>query len=329
MLPMSHSPTSPHLSVKLSLVIPVYNAMNSIGPLVDRIVGIFQKKSESFEVVLVNDGSQDESRRVCLDLVKKYPDLVTYAQLSRNFGEHNAVLAGLNLAKGEYTAVLDDDGQNPHEEVVRMLDELERSQRDVIYGYYMEKKHSYFRNLGSRLNDWMATRLLQKPEELYLASFKVMNRFVVDEIVKYGGAFPYIDGLIFRTTRNIGQISVEHKESILKDSRYNFKKLVSLWLNMFMGYSTLPLRFSAFVGMWAAVFSVLLMVAIVVDKVFITRVITLGIPTTLVTITFFAGLQLMILGLIGEYLGRVFMDLSRTPQFVIREIAGKNAAAPR
>src|SRR5438309_8537932 len=301
---------------ELSLVIPVYNGSRTIGALVEHTTKIFG--STSFEIVLVNDGSEDDSEKVCAQLAVKFPQNVTFVHLSRNFGEHSAVLVGFTEARGRYIAVLDDDGQNPPEEVVRMLDELKRKNYDVVYGHYIEKKHSWSRNLGSRFNDRIATLMLHKPKDLYLSSFKVMNRFLVNEIIKYRGPYPYTDGLIYRVTRNIGQIPVEHRVSASGPSRYTFRKLVRLWLNMFLNFSIKPLRFSVYVGLLVSAFSVLALIAIVIDKLWITRNMTFGIPTVLASIVFFAGLELMILGLVGEYLGRLYLDQTGTPQYVVR-----------
>ena len=301
---------------ELSLVIPVYNGSRTIGPLVEQTVKIFG--STSFEIVLVNDGSEDDSELVCAQLAKKFPQSVTFVHLSRNFGEHSAVLAGFTQARGRYVAVLDDDGQNPPEEVVRMLDELKRKNYDVVYGHYIEKKHSRFRNLGSRFNDRIATLMLHKPKDLYLSSFKVMNRFLVNEIIKYRGPYPYTDGLIYRVTRNIGQIPVEHRVSQSGPSRYTLRKLIRLWLNMFLNFSIKPLRISVYVGLLASCLSVIALVAILIDKLWITKNVTVGIPTVLGSVVFFSGIQLMILGLVGEYLGRLYLDQTGTPQYVVR-----------
>jgi len=299
---------------ELSLVIPVYNGSRTIGPLVEHATKVFG--AASFEIVLVNDGSSDTSEAVCAELASKFPQHVCFVHLSRNFGEHNAVLAGFTQARGRYIAVLDDDGQNPPEEIVLMLDELKRKNLDVVYGHYIEKKHSWFRNLGSRFNDRIATLMLQKPRELYLSSFKVMNRFIVDEITRYHGPYPYTDGLIYRVTRNIGQIPVEHRASA--GSRYTFRRLVRLWLNMFLNFSIKPLRLSIYVGLFTSVLSVVALIAIVIDRLWITPNVTLGIPTVLGTIVLLAGIQLMILGLVGEYIGRLYLDHTGTPQYVVR-----------
>lgn len=300
----------------LSLVIPVYNGSATIGAVVEQIQRVFA--AERFEIILVDDGSDDDTEKVCAQLITASPEIITALQLSRNFGEHNAVLAGLSYARGDYVAVLDDDGQNPPEEVVRMLAELKRGNYDVVYGHYIEKKHSWFRNLGSRFNDRIATLMLGKPKDLYLSSFKVMNRFLVDEITKYRGPFPYADGLIYRTTRRIAQIPVEHRASTGQQSRYTFRRLIGLWLNMFLNFSIAPLRLSVYVGLISSCFSVVALFLILIDKLWIQKNLTVGIPTVLGGIVCFSGIQLMMLGLVGEYLGRLYLDQTGTPQYIVR-----------
>jgi undecaprenyl-phosphate 4-deoxy-4-formamido-L-arabinose transferase len=311
------SGTEPH-PVELSFVIPVYNGSRTIGAVVERIHDLYADLS--FEVVLVNDGSRDDSEQVCRDLAERHPESVTFVHLARNFGEHAAVLAGLNHAAGAHAAVLDDDGQNPPEEVRKLYDEIRAGRRDVVFGRYRVKHHGWLRNLGSRLNDRMANVMLKKPPELYLSSFKIMNRFVVDEITRYQGAFPYIDGLILRATANLGQVDVEHRQRVGSPSGYTLRKLFRLWTNMFLNFSILPLRLSALLGLVASMTSLLLLVAIVIDKLYINPGVTVGLPTVLATIVFFAGVQLVILGTIGEYLGRLFLDHSKSPQFVVRYV---------
>src|SRR3989475_9769407 len=310
---------------ELSLVIPVYNGSRTIGPLVEHSTKIFG--STSFEIVLVNDGSEDDSETVCIRLAEKFPQSVTFVHLSRNFGEHSAVLAGFTEARGRYIAVLDDDGQNPPEEVVRMLDELKRGKFDVVYGHYIEKKHSWFRNAGSRFNNLIATLMLHKPKDLYLSSFKVMNRFLAGEIIKYHGPYPYTDGLIYRVTRNIGQIPVEHRASLSGRSRYTLRRLVRLWLNMFLNFSIKPLRISVYVGLLTSCLSVVALIAILIDKIWITPNLTVGIPTVLGSIILLSGMQLMILGLVGEYLGRLYMDHTGTPQYIGRYVRRTDSQA--
>jgi undecaprenyl-phosphate 4-deoxy-4-formamido-L-arabinose transferase len=172
--------------------------------------------------------------------------------------------------------------------------------------------------LGSQLNDWMATWMLQKPKDIYLSSFKVMNRFVVDEVTRYRGPFPYIDGLIYRVTTNIGQIAVEHAARTHGQSGYTLRKMLGLWLNMFLGYSIAPLRTFVFLGLATSLISITLLIAIIVDKLWINPNIPHGIPTLIVSIAFFSGVQLVILGTVGEYVGRIFLEQNGRPQYIVR-----------
>jgi len=306
------------VQIELSFVIPVFNGSSTIGPLVERIHELFADLD--FEVVLVNDGSPDDSEQACQRIAAAHASTVSFVQLARNFGEHNAVLAGLNFSAGAAVAILDDDGQNPVEEVRRLYDHLRQGSYDVVYGNYRTKHHSWFRNLGSAFNDRVATHLLGKPRDLYLSSFKVMNRFLADEITQYRGAFPYVDGLILRVTRNLAQIDVEHRERAHGESNYSPLKLFMLWLNMFLNFSIKPLRISALLGIVTSLLSLVLLGLIIIDKIFINPNVTIGLPTVLVIITLFAGVQLVILGAIGEYLGRLFLDHSGSPQFVVRYV---------
>ncbi|MDH3628150.1 MAG: glycosyltransferase family 2 protein [Acidobacteriota bacterium] len=303
---------------QLSFVIPVFNGSKSIGGVVEQIHA--QYADLRFEVILVNDGSVDDSERVCAELSRRYPATVTFVHLARNFGEHSAVLAGLHHTRGEYVAVLDDDGQNPPEEVRSLYDAIRKHGQDVVYGRYRVKQHGLIRNLASRFNDRVANLMLRKPKDLYLSSFKVMNRFVVDQITRYEGSFPYIDGLILRTTTNLGQVDVDHRQREGSSSTYTLRKLTRLWLNMFLNFSIIPLRISSLLGLVTSGIGLVLLVAIVIDKLYFNADVTAGIPTVLVLVVFFSGVQLVILGTIGEYLGRLFLDHSKTPQFVIRYV---------
>jgi undecaprenyl-phosphate 4-deoxy-4-formamido-L-arabinose transferase len=303
-------------SIELSFVIPVYNGSATVGVLLEQIRQTFSDTPH--EVVLVNDGSQDDSERTCARLAENSAGTVSFLQLARNFGEHNAVLAGLNQASGNYVAVLDDDGQNPPEEVLRLWTHIRATNCDVVYGRYIEKKHGWFRNLGSWFNNSLATLVLKKPRGVYLASFKILNRFVVNEIIKYRGPFPYIDGLIYRTTHNIGQIDVEHRERVAGRSGYTFRKLVKLWLSMFLGFSMAPLRMAALAGFGTSLLSLVLLLAILAHQLWVTPTNPIGTPTVLVCMALLGGVQLAAVGVIGEYVGRIFLQQSGMPQYVVR-----------
>lgn len=300
---------------KLSVVIPVYNGAATIGPLVDKLESEFFGQMP-LEVVLVNDGSpRDKSAEVCAAIARQKP-WVVFVDLSRNFGEHNAVMAGLNHCSGDRAVIMDDDFQNPPEEVRKLLDELDKG-HDVVFSKYAAKKHHPLRNLGSRFNNAVASVMLDKPKDLYLSSFKVINRFVIDEVIKYDGPYPYIDGLILRVTRRYGTVEVQHDDRAQGESNYTLKKLVSLWLNMFVNFSILPLRVVALTGFLFAALGVFGAVYAVYIK-FTEPDLPLGWTSIVAALLLVSSVQLISIGVLGEYLGRLFMKTNRLPQFVAR-----------
>lgn len=301
----------------VSIVIPVYNGAATIGPLVEQLITTLTPRYE-LEIVLVNDCSpRDTSEEVCLQLHHKYPGVVAFYSLAKNVGEHNAVMAGLNHTQGEYVVIMDDDFQNPVSEVTTLVEAIKDSGADVVYSYYATKHHSFFRNLGSRFNNWVGTIMLGKPRDLYLSSFKVMNRFLVREIIKYDLPFPYIDGLILRTTSRIGRVQVVHQPRAHGESGYTLRKLISLWLNMFTNFSILPLRAAMAVGFLFSLVGLGVGAYTVLEKLTNPHL-PVGWAMTTAMIAIFSGVQLIAMGMIGEYLGRVFLSQNRKPQYVIR-----------
>ena len=302
-------------TVRLSVVIPVYRGERTIGPLVhalaDCLGGIYK-----LEVVLVNDGSPDGSADVCRQLAQRLP-FVKFLNLSRNFSEHNAVMAGLNYCTGDFVVIMDDDFQNPPSEVSKLVDEIQKGY-DVVFSYYGAKQHHFLRNLGSRINDWFAVVLLDKPRDLYLSSFKVLSRFVVDELIKYDGPYPYIDGLVLRFTRNYSRVLVAHDPRREGQSGYTLRKLISLYLNMFTNFSILPLRLASCAGLVTSVLGLIGAGVFIVERLNNPEI-PAGWASVIVSLFIVGGIQLFALGMIGEYLGRLFMKDNGRPQFVVRE----------
>ena len=205
---------------ELSVIIPVYKGAKTITNLVESLqaeLGMYD-----FEMILVNDGSPDNSEKVCKDLAIIHRN-INFFSLRKNFGEFNAVMCGLNHVVGKYAVVIDDDFQNPPSEIIKLLNKAKSEDFDVVYSYYAEKKHHFFRNFGSRLVNFVATSLLSKPADLYLSSFKLIKKEVVEEIIKYKGPYPYIDALIFRVTNNVGKVEVQHNERMEGESSYTIK----------------------------------------------------------------------------------------------------------
>lgn len=303
--------------INFSIVIPVYNSEETIGELTDRLVQTLGS-DYNLEIVLVNDCSKDNSEKVCIDLYNRHKPIVKFYSLAHNVGEHNAVMAGLNHATGDFVVIMDDDFQNPISEVIKLVEYAKSKSYDVVYTYYDRKQHHFLRNLGSKFNDKVANWMLKKPKDLYLSSFKLISKFVVQEIIKYDMPFPYIDGLILRTTNNIGKIKVQHDARSQGKSGYTLHKLISLWLNMFTNFSILPLRLSIIVGFIFAIIGLAFGVYTLLEKLSNPRL-PLGFATLAIAIFVFAGIQLISLGVIGEYIGRIKLSQNKSPQFTVRK----------
>lgn len=306
--------------MQLTVVIPVYNSERTIKPLVDRLQQCLQK--ERFDIVLVNDGSVDQSESICEQLARHY-DNVRFISLRRNFGEFNAVLCGLTHARGKYTAIIDDDFQNPPEAILTLMDVAVQGNYDVVYSRYAQKKHHWFRNLGSWLVNTLTTYSLGKPKGLYLSSFKLIERDVVAEIVNYTGPYPYIDGLIFRVTRNVGSVEVPHLDRVEGRSNYTVKKLVGLFLNVLIGYSLWPIRLFTVVGFSLLIASVLAGFGLLLGR--LTN--TLSAPGWAIiswSVWMATALVLSFLGIVGEYIGKLFMTNSGLPPYVEKQRYGFN-----
>lgn len=326
--PAQHVPSDEVRS--LGVVIPVYHSETTIGALVDELVRDLGPIYDELEIVLVNDGSTDDSHGAAVTAERRH-SCVKYLRLARNFGEHNAVMCGLAYTTADAVAIIDDDFQNPISQIPILVSELQAG-HDVVYSKYETKHHGRFRNLGSRFNGLVASKLLNVPEGVYLSSFKVLNRFLVDAVTAYRGPFPYIDGLILRSTDAVGTRIVEHAPRQEGRSNYTLRRLVHLWLNMFTGFSILPLRVASVLGMLMSVaaffMSAFFVVSSLTGGILTDQDIPPGWASLIISITLLGGIQLMVMGMVGEYLGRMWLTQSGTPQYVVREAFGVDSDAP-
>ena len=252
---------------------------------------------------------------------------MTYVEHARNFGEHNAVMTGLRHASGAYVITMDDDLQNPPEEVIRLYDHARLGNWDVVYTRYASKQHAGWRNLGSRFANAVADRLLDKPKGLYLSSFRCMSAFVVQAVTRYQGPYPYVDGLIMQVTQRIDSIEVRHLPRIEGRSNYNLARLVRLWLNLATSFSLAPLRLAVYAGVFMALLGAAGAVATIVEALFLHDTPS-GWASTMTVILLVAGVQSMILGVLGEYVGRTFLSANGKPQGTVRSVE-RSAAAER
>jgi glycosyltransferase involved in cell wall biosynthesis len=299
--------------MKLSVIIPVYRSQDTIGALVERLDAALS--SIPFEIILVNDGSPDRSEAICQTLARTY-DHVHFISLRKNYGEFNAVMCGLNFAKGTYCVMIDDDFQNSPEEILKLMETAERGAYDVVYTYYAKKEHAVYRNLGSKFVNWITSYLINKPKDLYLSSFKLIRKEVVQEVIKYKGPYPYIDGLIFRITRNIGTVQVTHSKREKGISNYTWRKLISLFLNILFCYSSLPIRL--FMPIGVGLFGTGFLLLIFLFFQWVIGPDPKGWQVETAAIIFIGGIQCTLMCVLGEYIGKSFMAQSGQPQYVIK-----------
>ena len=321
-LPIAALPGQAHTG--LSIVVPVYRGAATIATLVHALAEL--QPEGGMEVILVNDGSPDNSGDVCRALVKAAPLPIVYVEHSRNFGEHNAVMTGLRHASGAYVITMDDDLQNPPEEVTRLYDHARLGNWDVVYTRYAEKKHAAWRNVGSRFANWVADQLLDKPRGLYLSSFRCMSALVVRSVMRYRGPYPYVDGLIMQVTQHIDSIEVRHLPRAEGRSNYTLTRLVRLWLNLATSFSLAPLRLATIAGIAMAALGTMGAAATIFEALY-THNTPSGWASTMTVILLVAGVQSMILGVMGEYIGRTFLSANGKPQGTVRSVARSVIAA--
>ena len=303
---------------KISFVIPCYRSEKTLGAVVEEIrktVG-----EGEYEIILVNDCSPDGT----IDTIKALAECdsrVIGVDLAKNFGQHAALMAGFRQVSGDVVVCLDDDGQTPADEVGRLLEKIDEGY-DAVYASYENKKHSGFRNWGSNLNKKMTEIMLGKPKELYISSYFAVKRFIMDEMLRYEGCYPYVIGLVLRSTRKICNVPVEHRERESGSSGYTLSKLINLWLNGFTSFSVKPLRLANYIGCISAVCGFIYMIIIVIRH-FALGTAPLGWSSTTALLLLIGGIILVVLGMMGEYIGRIYMCINATPQYLVREIYRK------
>jgi undecaprenyl-phosphate 4-deoxy-4-formamido-L-arabinose transferase len=298
-------------------VVPLYRSEESIARVVHDIEAL--QVPGGHEIVLINDGSPDRTDEVCRGLLASARIPICHVEHARNFGEHNAVLTGWRHARGAHIVNLDDDGQNPPGECLRLWEEARAKQLDVVYGHYAEKRHSAWRNAGSWFTNRVTDLALDKPAGFYLSSFRCVSAFAAREAARHAGPFPYIDGLLLQATQRIGSVEVSHKERIAGRSGYTFRRLVRLWMSAWINFSVLPLRIATLLGLAMAGIGLIGLVAVTmmwlrdIGPFF-------GWGSLMAALLIFSGTQLVMLGLIGEYIGRMFITVNQRPQSVVRRI---------
>ncbi|MBD5444183.1 MAG: glycosyltransferase family 2 protein [Lachnospiraceae bacterium] len=305
------------MSQMVSFVIPCYNSSRTIEGVVEEVIHTMEKLTDyKYEIVLVNDCSPDDTFDVIRRICSGRKD-VCGVNLAKNFGQHAALMAGFHYVHGDIVVCLDDDGQTPAGEVGKLLDKMKEGY-DVVYAKYEHKQHSAFRNFGSKVNELMTRIMLNKPKDLYISSYFAAKRFIIDEMIKYVNPYPYVIGLVLRTTGKITNVDVNHREREIGTSGYTLGKLLTLWFNGFTAFSIKPLRMATAIGAFVAIAGILFGIYTVIRKLVDPNII-IGFSSLMSAIVFIGGMVMLMLGIIGEYIGRIYISLNNSPQYVIRE----------
>jgi undecaprenyl-phosphate 4-deoxy-4-formamido-L-arabinose transferase len=303
---------------KISFIIPCYASEGSVALVMDEIrQTIAQREEYDYEIVAVNDFSPDH----VLDVLKEeaYKDnRIKVIDLAKNGGRHNALICGCHYTTGDYIVFIDDDQQCPMDRFWDLLAPLECADYDVAIAKYPKKKQSVFKNFGSKVNDSVANWLLGKDKDLKFSNFSVMRCFVKDEVIRYKNPYPYLSGLILRATNRVTNVEMEERERTIGSGHYNFKKSFSLWLNSFTAFSVKPLRLATSCGILIAFLGFIMAVYTVGRKLLIPTI-AMGYSSVMAAILFIGGMIMFMLGLIGEYIGRIYISLNNAPQYVVRE----------
>lgn len=304
---------------KVSFVIPCYRSEKTLPDVISEIKDTMAKIPEyEYEVIMINDCSPDNTISVIEKICCENTNMKGI-DLAKNFGQHAALMAGFRESTGDIVVCLDDDGQTPANEVDKLLKAL-LDGADVAYARYSHKKHSIFRNFGSRVNDLMTRVMLGKPKDLYVSSYFAAKRFIIEDMCRYEYAFPYVIGLVLRATRNIVNVDVNHRNREIGESGYTFTKLLSLWFNGFTAFSIKPLRIATFSGMLLALGGFLYAIYTIIKKLFICPDdLMLGFSALMSAMCIIGGMILLMMGLVGEYMGRMYVSMNNSPQYVIRK----------
>jgi glycosyltransferase involved in cell wall biosynthesis len=302
----------------ISVVVPVYNSETTLLELRSRLETVLEKESRGrYEIIFVNDASTDSSWAI-LKTFPKVNHRIIAINLTRNFGQHNALMCGFSQASGDVVVTLDDDLQNPPEEIPRLHRKMAEG-FDVVYGIPASRKHSQLKNAGSDLVQLVYRRIFRVSNRI--SSFRMVRRAIVQCVMGYDRSFSFIDGLLAWYTRDIGTVSVEHQIRAVGRSGYSIGKLMTLALNLLANFSIAPLQIASMTGVVFALLAFLIGSYMLMKKVFLDIPVS-GFASLIVSITLFSGVQLMTIGLMGEYIGRMHINTSKRPQFAVRDRIG-------
>ena len=300
----------------ISFVIPCYGSEKTIEPVCEEIINEISKRNEyDYEILAVNDCSPDNVLGI-LKTMARSNEKIKVLNLAKNMNRPGAVMAGLNYAKGDYIVIMDDDGQCPMNQFWELFKPIEDG-HDVSIASYKKRKQSLFKNIGTFVNDRMTRFIIKKPKDMQVTNFIICKSYVINEIIKYDNPYPYFTGLLLRTTTDIINVELEQRERFEGESTFTFFKMLKMWINGLTAFSIKPLRISSFIGLISAIAGFIFGIITIIRK--ITLDIAAGWSSIISIMLFIGGLLMLMLGMIGEYLGRIYISLNNSPQFVIKE----------
>lgn len=303
--------------MKVSFVIPCYKSENTIEEVINEISEVMSlRKNYRYEIIAVNDSSPDNVIFVLEKLAKENKNL-KIIDLAINTGKCNAVMAGYAYVTGDYVVNIDDDGQCDVRKLWNLIDMLNEGY-DVIFAKYNIKKQSKFKNFGSSVNAMMSRYLLNKPKDIYCTNFSVFRRFVSEKIIEYKNPYSYLEGLILRVTKNIGNFEMEERVRFAGKGNFNFSRSLALFINGFTAFSVKPLRIATILGFLTAVVGFVFGIIVILNKLINPQVL-LGYSSIMAVLLFLSGIIMIMLGMIGEYIGRIYICINNAPQYVIRK----------
>lgn len=304
--------------MKISFVIPCYGSEKTIKSVVDEIIFEMDKnKKYAYEIIAVNDYSPDNVWTVLKDIASRNRH-VKLIHLAKNMSRHGALMAGFSKVSGDFVCVLDDDGQCPMNNFWKMMKEIENG-HDVVAAKYTEYKQKPWKSFGTLVNRKMTEMMMGKPKNIFFSNFGIMKRYVVDEIIKYKNPYPYVTGLVLRTTKDIVNVEMEERKRLAGDSNFTLKKCLDLWMNGFTAFSIKPLRISSILGAICAGFGFIYGLILIIIKICNPEAIDPGYSSIVALLLFIGGMIMLMLGMIGEYLGRIYISINNSPQYVIKE----------
>lgn len=298
-----------------SVVIPVFNSEASLGELLGRLVRVMEGTGKHYEVIFVDDGSRDGSWETLKKLKEERPGIVTAIRLAKNFGQHSATFCGFNFAKGDFVITLDDDLQCPPEEIPRLIERMAESDAELVYGVYEKKRHSFIRNAGSRGFKRISS-LLGRPKEG--SSFRLISSNIIQKIIIHHQNFVFIDEILHWYTDYVALVRVEHHPRKYKRSMYSPRKIWGMLANIMIYYTTVPLKLMVYGGLLSSAFFFVLSIIFAAKKIFFN--VPLGYTSLIVAILFSTSLILLSLGIIGEYLSRIYMVQNKKPLYSIKKV---------